>query len=67
MTFGYLQTLLDYHYWARDIILDAVTELPRDKFLTPVESSFTSVRDTVAHIYAADLVWYKRWMARRRH
>jgi uncharacterized damage-inducible protein DinB len=62
MTFAYLQTLLDYHYWARDIILDAVTELPRDKFLTPVESSFKSVRDTVAHIYAADLVWYKRWM-----
>lgn len=62
MTFAYLQTLLDYHYWARDIILDAVTELPRDKFLTPVESSFKSVRDTVAHIYAADLVWYKRWI-----
>ena len=62
MTYAYLQTLLDYHYWARDVILDAVTELPRDKFLQPTESSFKSVRDTVAHIYAADLVWYKRWM-----
>ena len=62
MNLAYLQTLLDYHYWARDIILDAVTELPREKFLEPVESSFKSVRDTVAHIYAADLVWYKRWM-----
>ena len=62
MDLAYLRTLLDYHYWARDIILDAVTELPREKFLQPVESSFKSVRDTVAHIYAADLVWYKRWM-----
>jgi uncharacterized damage-inducible protein DinB len=62
MNLAYLQTLLDYHYWARDIILDAVTELPREKFLEPVESSFKSMRDTVAHIYAADLVWYKRWV-----
>ena len=62
MNLAYLQTLLDYHYWARDIILDAVTELPREKFLQPVESSFKSVRDTVAHVYAADLVWFRRWM-----
>jgi uncharacterized damage-inducible protein DinB len=64
MNLAYMQTLLDYHYWARDIILDAVTELPREKFLKPVDSSFKSLRDTVAHIYAADLVWYTRWMGR---
>jgi len=57
-----LQTLLDYHYWARDIILDAVAALPREQFTAPVNSSFKSLRDTVAHIYAADLVWYGRWM-----
>jgi uncharacterized damage-inducible protein DinB len=62
MNLAYLQTLLDYHYWARDIILDAVTGLPREQFTRPVESSFKSVRDTVAHLYAADLVWYTRWM-----
>ena len=62
MNLAYLQTLLDYHYWARDIVLDAVTELPRDQFTTPVESSFRSVRDTVAHIYAADAIWYMRWL-----
>ena len=26
MNLAYLQTLLDYHYWARDIILDAVEQ-----------------------------------------
>jgi len=62
MNLVYLQTLLDYHYWARDIILDAVTELPREKFVQPLESSFKSLRDTVAHIYAADLIWYTRWI-----
>jgi uncharacterized damage-inducible protein DinB len=62
MNLAYLQTLLDYHYWARDIVLDAVTELPHEQFTKPVESSFRSVRDTVAHIYAADWIWYMRWI-----
>ena len=61
VTLAYLQTLLDYHYWARDIILDAVTPLTPEQFTAPVNSSFKSVRDTVAHIYAADLGWYSRW------
>src|SRR5437764_15297854 len=64
MNLAYLQTLLDYHYWARDIILNAVTELPREKFTQPVDSSFKSLRDTVAHMYAGDFVWYARWMGR---
>jgi uncharacterized damage-inducible protein DinB len=62
MNLGYVQTLLDYHYWARDIVLDAVTELPRETFTAPANSSFTSLRDTVAHIYAADWIWYTRWI-----
>ena len=64
MNLAYLQTLLDYHYWARDIILDAVTDLPRETFTQPVDSSFKSLRDTVAHIYAADFVWFQRWLGR---
>jgi len=62
MNLAYLQTLLDYHYWARDIVLDAVTEVPRQKFTQPVDGSFKSLRDTVAHIYAADFVWFQRWV-----
>ena len=43
------------------MILDAVTPLTPEQFTRQVESSFKSVRDTVAHIYAADLIWYTRW------
>jgi uncharacterized damage-inducible protein DinB len=57
-----LRTLLDYHYWARDVILEAVTPLTPEQFTRPVDSSFKSIRDTVAHIYAADAVWFMRWM-----
>jgi uncharacterized damage-inducible protein DinB len=62
MNLAYMQTLLDYHYWARDIILDSVSVLSHERFTAPVESSFTSLRDTVAHIYAADWIWYTRWI-----
>jgi uncharacterized damage-inducible protein DinB len=57
-----LRTLLDYHYWARDVILEGVAVLTPEQFTRQVDSSFKSVRDTVAHIYAADLVWYTRWL-----
>jgi uncharacterized damage-inducible protein DinB len=57
-----LRTLLDYHYWARDVILEAVTPLTPEQFTRQVTSSFGSIRDTVAHTYAADRVWFTRWM-----
>jgi uncharacterized damage-inducible protein DinB len=57
-----VQRLLDYHYWARDLILEAVGPLTAEQFTRHVESSFKSVRGTVAHIYAADLIWYLRWV-----
>jgi uncharacterized damage-inducible protein DinB len=61
MNLAYLQTLLDYHYWARDVLFDAVAPLSPEQFTRPIESSFKSVRDTVGHIYFADWVWYMRW------
>ncbi len=42
-------------------MLEAVSTLTPEQFTHQVESSFKSVRDTVAHIYAADLIWYTRW------
>jgi uncharacterized damage-inducible protein DinB len=56
-----LRTLLDYHYWARDVILEAVSPLTPEQFTRQFDSSFRSVRDTVAHIYAADWIWFTRW------
>jgi uncharacterized damage-inducible protein DinB len=61
MTVNELNTWLDYHFWARDLIFDAVSVLTPEQFTRPIESSFKSVRDTVAHIYFADWVWYMRW------
>src|SRR5688500_13887209 len=56
-----LRTLLDYHYWARDRVLDAVAALTPEQFTRDLGSSFKSVRDTLAHLYSSEWIWYSRW------
>lgn len=61
MNFEVLQALLDYNYWARDRLLDAVAALAPEQFTRPMGSSFSSVRDTIAHICDAESIWLSRW------
>lgn len=56
-----LHTLLDYHYWARDHILDAVDRLSPDEYTRDMGNSFRSVRDTLVHTYSAEWIWLSRW------
>src|SRR5713101_2081343 len=56
-----LQTMLDYHYWARDRLLDALEPLTSEQFNRDTGSSFKSIRETMVHIYAAEWAWYSRW------
>ncbi len=60
-----LTVLLDYHYWARDRLLDAVDRLSPDEFRRDLGSSFGSVRDTLVHTMSAEWVWCSRWEGRR--
>jgi len=64
MTVQDLQTMLDYHYWARDRLLDAVAALTPEQYTRDLGSSFKSIRETVTHIYAAEWAWYERWRGR---
>jgi uncharacterized damage-inducible protein DinB len=64
MTLQDLQTLLDYHYWARDRLLDAVAALSPEQYQRDLGSSFKSVRETVTHVYAAEWAWFERWHGR---
>jgi uncharacterized damage-inducible protein DinB len=61
MTFDDLQTLLDYHYWARDRMLAVVETLPHGTLTKPLGNSFSSIFDTVVHLYGADWIWCERW------
>jgi uncharacterized damage-inducible protein DinB len=56
-----LRTMLDYHYWARDRLLEALDPLTSEQFDRDLGSSFPSIRETVVHIYAAEWAWHARW------
>ncbi len=56
-----VRTLIDYHYWARDRMLEAVGALDPQQFTRELGGSFRSVRDTLAHTYGAEWIWYARW------
>lgn len=61
MTPDYVRILLGFHYWARDRALGAASTLSADDYERPMGNSFSSVRDTLNHIYQAEWVWYARW------
>jgi uncharacterized damage-inducible protein DinB len=61
MTYEDVCLLVDYNYWARDRILDAVSALTPEQFTQPLGNSFSSVRDTIAHICDAEFIWLSRW------
>jgi uncharacterized damage-inducible protein DinB len=56
-----LQTMLDYHYWARDRLIEALEPLTAEQYNRDLGSSFKSIRETVTHLYAAEWAWYQRW------
>ena len=55
-------TLVDYHYWARDRILDAVEVLSPAQYSQDLGNSFKSIRETLVHTYGAEWLWYLRWV-----
>jgi len=56
-----LRMMLDYHYWARDRLLDALEPLTPDQLNRDLGSSFKSIRETIVHTYAAEWAWHSRW------
>jgi uncharacterized damage-inducible protein DinB len=61
MNLAELQTLVDFNYWARDRMLEAVEPLTPEQFTRNLGNSFPSIRDTLVHLYGAEWVWRSRW------
>lgn len=61
---GTIRELFEYNYWARDRQLQACALLAEEQFLRPMGSSYASLRDTLAHLLAAEWVWLERWCGR---
>ena len=56
--------LYDFNTWANRLTLEACAALSPDQFLRGLGSSFSSVRDTLAHIYGAEWIWHERFLGR---
>jgi uncharacterized damage-inducible protein DinB len=59
-----LRELVEYNYWARDRQLQVCEGLTEEQFLRPLNSSYSSVRDTLAHLLTAEWAWSERWHGR---
>ena len=57
-------TLFDFNAWANHRSLEAASALTEEQFLRPLGSSFSSVRDTLAHICGGEWVWLERFLGR---
>jgi uncharacterized damage-inducible protein DinB len=64
MTPDEIRLLYDYNAWANHRALDAAAKLTAEQFTKPMCSSFSSVRDTLAHIYGAEWIWFERFQKR---
>jgi len=64
MTPEEMRVLYDYNAWANRRHLEAAYKVTTEEFLKPMGSSFSSLRDTLAHIYSAEWVWLERFQGR---
>ncbi len=51
----------EFNRWANARLLEAASTLTTEQFLKELGSSYSSVRDTLTHILAAEEVWLLRW------
>jgi len=64
MNIEFLRELYRYNHWANHETVLAVSRLDHDAFMRPLGNSFSSVRDTLAHILGGEWIWLERWNGR---
>ena len=61
MTPHEIQLLFTYNDWANKRALQAASVLTPEQFTKPLGNSFSSIRDTLAHIAGAEWIWLQRF------
>jgi uncharacterized damage-inducible protein DinB len=64
MTPEEIVALYEFNAWANHKTLDAAGALSREQFVRELGSSFSSVRDTLVHIYGVEWIWLERLRGR---
>jgi len=64
MDLDHIRELYDYNRWADQRMLSAAAKIDSEKFARAMGNSFSSVRDTLAHILGGEWIWLERWQGR---
>jgi uncharacterized damage-inducible protein DinB len=54
------KNLFVYNRWANNLTLDAIASLSPEQFITEIQSSYRSIRDTLTHILSSEWVFLMR-------
>lgn len=55
-----IEFVFGYHYWATGLVLDAADGVSLEQFTAPSPAPHGSLRDTLVHALAAEIVWRQR-------
>jgi uncharacterized damage-inducible protein DinB len=61
MDADYARRLYAYNDWANERILTVIAKLPPEEYTRNIVSSYSSIRETLAHIAFAEWLWLQRW------
>ena len=61
MNVAELNDLYEYNRWAHELTLDSAAELTKEQYEREILGSFPSLRATLEHVLAAEVVWLSRW------
>jgi uncharacterized damage-inducible protein DinB len=61
MTFDYFQTLFDYNYWARDLVLAAMQDMSETEFARANRFAYKSIRGILTHCLDTEHRWRSRF------
>ena len=61
MTKKYFTELVNYNNWTDSIIIDWLTKIDNQQWEQPIESSFSSIKQTAIHIVSAKKIWIDFW------
>lgn len=56
-----IEFLYRYDRWANNLVFGCASKLTAEQFIRDLQSSHRSVRDTLAHVLAAEWIWLQRW------
>lgn len=61
MTLAEILDLYEYNRWAHERCLESVTDLSSQQYGEKLIGSFPSLRATLEHLLATEVVWLSRW------